>query len=50
MKNIPPTGIRFPVELKEILKNVAKQEGRSFNSEVLKRIERSLQQDGFINF
>lgn len=47
-RNIPPTGIRFPAELKQLLKVVAKQEGRSVNSEVLKRIERSLKEDGFI--
>ncbi|EPM0598881.1 MULTISPECIES: Arc family DNA-binding protein [Klebsiella] len=49
MHNIPPTGIRFPARLKEILKKVAKEEGRSLNSEVLKRIERSLKNDGLIN-
>ncbi|MGY0156352.1 Arc family DNA-binding protein [Edwardsiella tarda] len=27
---------------------VAKEEGRSLNSEVVKRIERSLKEDGFI--
>ncbi|EAM9413086.1 Arc family DNA-binding protein [Salmonella enterica] len=46
--NIPPTGIRFPGHLKEIIKKVAKEEGRSLNSEVIKRIERSLKEDGFI--
>ncbi|WP_241697886.1 Arc family DNA-binding protein [Enterobacter cloacae] len=46
--NIPPTGIRFPKYLKEIIKKAAKEEGRSLNSEVIKRIERSLKEDGFI--
>ena len=46
--NIAPTGIRFPEQLKEIIKKAAKQEGRSVNSEVIKRIERSLKEDGFI--
>ncbi|WP_158782509.1 Arc family DNA-binding protein [Pantoea sp. BAV 3049] len=46
--NIPPTGIRFPEALKILLKQVAKEEGRSVNSEVIKRIERSLKEDGFI--
>lgn len=45
---IPPTGIRFPENLKEIIKKAAKEEGRSLNSEVVKRIERSLKEDGFI--
>ncbi|WP_418458394.1 Arc family DNA-binding protein [Citrobacter braakii] len=47
-RNIAPTGIRFPEQLKEIIKKAAKQEGRSVNSEVIKRIERSLREDGFI--
>jgi predicted HicB family RNase H-like nuclease len=47
-RNIPPTGIRFPESLKEIIKKAAKEEGRSLNSEVIKRIERSLKEDGFI--
>lgn len=46
--NIPPTGIRFPGYLKELIKKSAKEEGRSLNSEVIKRIERSLKEDGFI--
>lgn len=48
VRNIPPTGIRFPDHLKEIIKKVAKEEGRSLNSEVIKRIERSLKEDGLI--
>lgn len=47
-RSIPPTGIRFPEHLKEIIKRAAKEEGRSLNSEVIKRIERSLKEDGFI--
>ncbi|EAX4620383.1 Arc family DNA-binding protein [Salmonella enterica subsp. arizonae] len=47
-RNIPPTGIRFPSYLKEALKKAAKDEGRSLNSEAIKRIERSLKEDGFI--
>ncbi|STB14296.1 Arc-like DNA binding domain [Citrobacter freundii] len=47
-RNIPPTGIRFPEDVKKLLKTAAKQEGRSVNSEVIKRIERSLREDGFI--
>lgn len=48
VKDIAPTGIRFPEQLKELLKNVAKEEGRSLNNEVIKRIERSLKEDGHI--
>ncbi|HEF7268449.1 TPA: Arc family DNA-binding protein [Yersinia enterocolitica] len=47
-KSIPPTGIRFEMTLKELLKKVAKGEGRSLNSEVIKRIERTLKEDGII--
>jgi len=46
-RNITPTGIRFPDEVKQLLKMAAKKEGRSVNSEVVKRIERSLKEDGF---
>ncbi|MFP2201246.1 Arc family DNA-binding protein [Enterobacter ludwigii] len=46
--SIPPTGIRFPEHLKQMIKKAAKEEGRSVNSEVIKRIERSLKEDGFI--
>ncbi|HFF2524674.1 TPA: Arc family DNA-binding protein [Enterobacter cloacae] len=48
VRDIPPTGIRFPEHLKKLLKSVAKGEGRSLNNEVIKRIERSLKEDGFI--
>lgn len=48
VKNIPPTGIRFPESLKEMLKLAARGEGRSLNSEVIKRIEKSLKEDGYI--
>ncbi|EIW8572173.1 MULTISPECIES: Arc family DNA-binding protein [Klebsiella] len=44
----PPTGIRFDSNIKELLKIAAKREGRSVNSEVIKRIERSLKEDGYI--
>ncbi|HDR2783950.1 TPA: Arc family DNA-binding protein [Enterobacter sichuanensis] len=48
VRDIAPTGIRFPEHLKELLKLVAKGDGRSLNNEVIKRIERSLKEDGFI--
>lgn len=48
VSNIAPTGIRFPDYLKDLLKKVAKEEGRSLNNEVIKRLERSLKDDGFI--
>lgn len=47
-QKIAPTGIRFSEDLKAIIKMAAKKEGRSVNSEVIKRIERSLKEDGFI--
>lgn len=48
VKDIAPTGVRLPPELKEILKLAAKQEGRSLNSELIKRLERSLKEDGLL--
>ncbi|WP_414736286.1 Arc family DNA-binding protein [Klebsiella aerogenes] len=48
MSAVPPTGIRFPDDIKRLLKEVARRDGRSMNSEVVKRIERSLREDGFI--
>ena len=47
-RNIAPTGIRFPEHLKEALKKAAKGEGRSLNSEAVKRLERSLKEDGLL--
>lgn len=44
-RNIPPTGIRFPEWLKEALKNAANEECRSFNGEVIKRLERSFKEE-----
>ncbi|PHM69037.1 Arc family DNA-binding protein [Xenorhabdus kozodoii] len=49
VRNIAPTGIRMPDSLKAVLKMVAKEEGRSLNSEVVKRLERSLKEDGVLN-
>jgi len=48
IKDIAPTGVRLPPELKEILKLAAKHEGRSLNSELIKRLERSLKDDGLL--
>lgn len=48
-RNIAPTGIRFPESLKLMLKQAAKNEGRSLNSEVIKRLEKSLKDEGIIS-
>lgn len=48
VRDIAPTGIRFPESVKELLKLAAKEEGRSLNNEVIKRVVRSLKEDGFI--
>jgi predicted HicB family RNase H-like nuclease len=48
VKDIPPTGVRLPPGLKEILKSAARNEGRSLNSELIKRLEKSLKQDGLL--
>jgi len=39
---IPPTGFRLQPELKEALKAKAKKNGRSLNSEVVQRLEKSI--------
>lgn len=48
MRNIAPTGVRMSETLKAMLKKSAKDEGRSLNSEIVKRLERSLKQDGLL--
>jgi predicted DNA-binding protein len=48
VRDIAPTGIRFPDHIKNLLKLVAKEEGRSVSNEVIKRIERSLMEDGLL--
>ncbi|MEK9497061.1 Arc family DNA-binding protein [Photorhabdus sp. P32] len=45
IREIPPTGVRLPSELKGILKRIAKEEGRSLNSEIVQRLVRSLKND-----
>ena len=49
VRDISPTGIRFPDHIKNLLKLVAKDEGRSVSSEVIKRIEKSLMEDGLLS-
>jgi len=39
---IPPTGFRIHPELKDALKAQAKRNGRSLNSEVIQRLEKSI--------
>ncbi|MBF7978130.1 MULTISPECIES: Arc family DNA-binding protein [Rahnella] len=48
-RNIAPTGIRFPDWLKDALKSAASKECRSLNGEVIKRLEKSLREEGFLN-
>lgn len=48
VRDIAPTGIRFPTQLKEALKKVAREEGRSLNSEAIMRLARSLKDDGLL--
>ncbi|ELI7915925.1 Arc family DNA-binding protein [Yersinia enterocolitica] len=48
-RNIPPTGIRFPNWLKEALKSSANKECRSLNGEVIKRLEKSLKEEGLLS-
>lgn len=41
-RDIAPLGIRLPPEIKEKLKEKAREEGRSLNSEVVQRLIKSL--------
>ncbi|WP_183168849.1 Arc family DNA-binding protein [Atlantibacter sp. RC6] len=49
VRDIPPTGIRFPEWLKQALKASASKECRSLNGEVIKRLEKSLREEGLLN-
>lgn len=43
MRNIPPTGVRMPPELKDRLDAAKKKNGRSLNSEIVTRLEQSFE-------
>ncbi|MDC9591032.1 Arc family DNA-binding protein [Xenorhabdus sp. XENO-10] len=49
IRTIPPLGLRIEPELKQMLKDIAKKEGRSLNSELVQRLKRTLREDGLIN-
>lgn len=40
-----PVGLRLPTELKEKIKNAAKQNKQSMNAEIVRRLERTFHQD-----
>ncbi|HGE8458726.1 TPA: Arc family DNA-binding protein [Serratia marcescens] len=42
VRDITPLGVRIPLDIKEKLKEKAKEEGRSLNSEIVQRLIRSL--------
>jgi predicted HicB family RNase H-like nuclease len=42
VRDVTPVGVRMPPEIKEALKEKAKEEGRSLNSEIVQRLIRSL--------
>lgn len=44
--NIPPFGLRMQSGLKRRLEGAAKASGRSLNSEIVARLERSFQEEG----
>lgn len=44
------TKIRMSSEMKELLKEIAMENGRTFNSEILFRLIKTLQEDQMINF
>ncbi|MBC8949381.1 Arc family DNA-binding protein [Xenorhabdus griffiniae] len=41
--------LRMSIDLKKLLQKVAKQEGRSFNAEIVQRVMKTLKDDGHIN-
>lgn len=49
MREVSPLGLRIDPEIKEILKIIAKKEGRSLNSELVQRLKRTLIQDGLLS-
>ncbi|EBG3700930.1 Arc family DNA-binding protein [Salmonella enterica] len=44
----PKYNLRIPADVKEIIEKVAKDEGRSVNSEIAKRLMDSLKRDGLL--
>ena len=42
MSQIPPTGIRIPPEMKELLKQEADRNHRSMHAEIIHRLQESL--------
>lgn len=46
MRDIAPLGVRMKPEVKEALKKIAKEQGRSLNSEIVHRLKESLKMDG----
>lgn len=49
IRDISPLRLRVEPEIKAILKIIAKQEGRSLNSEMVQRLKRTLIQDGLLS-
>ncbi|ODT01668.1 MAG: hypothetical protein ABS49_00780 [Erythrobacter sp. SCN 62-14] len=45
MANITPYGLRMPPDLKEALDASARQNGRSLNSEIVARLQQSIEAD-----
>ncbi|MCH8685876.1 Arc family DNA-binding protein [Pedomonas mirosovicensis] len=48
MASITPYGLRMPRELKDALEAAARQNGRSLNSEIVARLEASVQTDACV--
>lgn len=48
MANITPYGLRMPPDLKEALDASARQNGRSLNSEIVARLQQSIETDGAV--
>ncbi|MFP1780325.1 Arc family DNA-binding protein [Lonsdalea quercina] len=46
--NAPKYNLRIPAELKELIEKTARNEGRSVNSEIAKRLVDSLKRDGLL--
>ncbi|HGJ5865911.1 MULTISPECIES: Arc family DNA-binding protein [Arsenophonus] len=47
-RDIAPIGVRMQSEVKEALKKVAKEQGRSLNSEIVQRLKESLKKEGVV--
>lgn len=43
--NTNPTGVRFPPEIKDFFKDMARRHGRSFNSEIIQTLKEKMDKE-----